>query len=204
MACRGRPLRFSCTAILNSNLRRRPPADTLDHNVDAAAACPLLIDTQGRPAPQLGNLPDGKWRPAAPSARFRSISRSRPDGAPVQHQGHPSGSTSATDTWADADLATQIVRAVKKILLVPERASFTMAARPLVLPSSVPLISLWPAPSISASTKASPPPEVPHGTALSAFFLPFRRAPARPVRPEDRWHPSLIHGESSQSPKISK
>ena len=40
-------------------------AGVLDDNPEAAAVCPLLVDGEGRPAPQLGELPpDGKWRPA--------------------------------------------------------------------------------------------------------------------------------------------
>ncbi len=32
-------------------------ATTLDNHSDVAAVCPLLVDEQGRPAPQLGSLP---------------------------------------------------------------------------------------------------------------------------------------------------
>jgi len=42
-------------------------AGTLDANPTAAAACPLLVDDAGQPAPQLGTLPpDGQWLAAAP------------------------------------------------------------------------------------------------------------------------------------------
>ena len=42
-------------------------AEVLDGNPEAAAACPLLVDRDGHPAPQLGSFPPGgEWRPAAP------------------------------------------------------------------------------------------------------------------------------------------
>jgi N-acetylglucosaminyl-diphospho-decaprenol L-rhamnosyltransferase len=99
-------------------------AATLDRNSEAAAACPLLVGADGQPAPQLGNLPpDAKWRPAAPES----------DAAPVDY---PRGAALMVRLFnikairqiderygqfgADADLATQIVRAGRKILLVPD------------------------------------------------------------------------------------
>src|SRR5437764_6055042 len=43
----------------------RKLVEVLDARDDAAAVCPLLVDEQGRPAPQLGSLPpDGEWQPA--------------------------------------------------------------------------------------------------------------------------------------------
>src|SRR5262249_32189835 len=43
-------------------------ADVLDRNREVGAVCPLLVDDQGKPAPQLGNLPpDREWRPPAVS-----------------------------------------------------------------------------------------------------------------------------------------
>ena len=54
-------------------------ADALDANAEAVAVCPLLVDAEGRPAPQLGSLPpDGEWRPASVAgrrARLRSSIR---------------------------------------------------------------------------------------------------------------------------------
>lgn len=99
-------------------------AGVLDAHPDAAAACPLLVDAEGRPAPQLGSLPpDGNWRPAEISGD---------DPVPVEysrgaafmmrvflikairqideHYGQFGG---------DADLAAQILKASRKILLVP-------------------------------------------------------------------------------------
>lgn len=122
-------------------------ADVLDANPDAAAVCPLLVDEAGQPAPQLGSLPpDGTWRPAEVNGN---------DPVPVQY---PRGAALMVRVFSikairqiderygqwgsDADLAAQILRASKKILLVPsarvmhhdnreytahERADFLMA-----------------------------------------------------------------------------
>jgi N-acetylglucosaminyl-diphospho-decaprenol L-rhamnosyltransferase len=116
-------------------------ADVLDANPDAAAVCPLLVDTGGRPAPQLGALPpDGNWRPAEP-AGAESVPVEYPRGAALmmrvflirairqidEHYGQFGG---------DADLAAQIRKASKKILLVPAararhegRAGYSAAER---------------------------------------------------------------------------
>ena len=99
-------------------------ADVLDANPEAAAVCPLLVDGEGRPAPQLGELPpDGDWRPAEPSGDD-PMAVEYPRGAALmmrvflikavrqidEHYGQFGG---------DADLAAQILKASKKILLVP-------------------------------------------------------------------------------------
>ena len=43
----------------------REMAAALDARADATAVCPLLVDEEGRPAPQLGNWPpDDRWAPA--------------------------------------------------------------------------------------------------------------------------------------------
>jgi len=99
-------------------------ADVLDANPEAAAVCPLLVDGEGRPAPQLGQLPpDGNWRPAEPDGDA-PIAVEYPRGAALmmrvllikavrqidEHYGQFGG---------DADLAAQILKASKKILLVP-------------------------------------------------------------------------------------
>lgn len=99
-------------------------ADALDANPDAAAVCPLLIDDAGRPAPQLGSLPPtGEWRPAEPVG---------PDAFAVQY---PRGAALMVRVYflkairqidarygqfgSDADLAAEIRRASRKILLIP-------------------------------------------------------------------------------------
>ena len=99
-------------------------ADVLDFHPDAAAVCPLLVDAEGHPAPQLGHLPpDGNWRPAEPSGDD-PFAVEYPRGAALmmrvflikairqidEHYGQFGG---------DADLAAQILKASKKILLVP-------------------------------------------------------------------------------------
>jgi len=100
-------------------------AETLDAHEEAVAVCPLLVDAEGRPAPQLGSFPpDGQWRPADVSGT---------DPVPVQY---PRGAALMARVFyikkirqiderygqfgADADLAIQIQRAGRKILLVPE------------------------------------------------------------------------------------
>jgi hypothetical protein len=99
-------------------------ASVLDGNSDVAAVCPLLMDGQGHPAPQLGYLPpDGTWRPAQPAGE-EPFAVEYPRGAALmmrvflikairqidEHYGQFGG---------DADLAAQIRKASKKILLVP-------------------------------------------------------------------------------------
>jgi GT2 family glycosyltransferase len=99
-------------------------ADVLDARTDVSAVCPLLVDEAGQPAPQLGTLPpDGKWQPAAPPGA---------DPYPVEY---PRGAALMVRVFvirairqiderygqfgSDADLAAQIHRAGKKILLAP-------------------------------------------------------------------------------------
>jgi GT2 family glycosyltransferase len=99
-------------------------AQALDDHPDAAAVCPLLVDAEGHPAPQLGTFPpDGEFRPAELSGT---------DPAPVEF---PRGAALMIRVFvikavrqidehygqfgADADLAMQIQRASKKILLLP-------------------------------------------------------------------------------------
>jgi len=100
-------------------------AETLDANEDAVAVCPLLVDAEGRPAPQLGSFPpDGQWTPAQPS------------GSEPQAVQYPRGAALMVRVFyikkirqidehygqfgADADLAMQIKRAGRKVLLVPQ------------------------------------------------------------------------------------
>jgi GT2 family glycosyltransferase len=98
-------------------------AAALDSHADAAAVCPLLVDDKGQPAAQLGHLPPTlEWRPATPGA----------DPAPVEF---PRGAALMVRVYfikalrqiderygqfgSDADLAAEIRRASRKILLVP-------------------------------------------------------------------------------------
>jgi GT2 family glycosyltransferase len=99
-------------------------ADALDANPDAAAVCPLLLNESGQPAPQLGNLPpDGSWQPAQP-AGAEPFPVEYPRGAALMARVYSIKAIRQIDErygqfGADADLATQILRASKKILLVP-------------------------------------------------------------------------------------
>ena len=110
------------TAVEPSAISRL--ADVLDASPETAATCPLLVDEAGHAAPQLGELPpDGHWRPATPAGE-EPFAVQYPRGAALmmrvmlikairqidEHYGQFGG---------DADLAAQILKASKKILLVP-------------------------------------------------------------------------------------
>jgi GT2 family glycosyltransferase len=100
-------------------------AETLDTTPDAAAVCPLLVDGEGRPAPQLGNLPpDGQYQPAEP-ASAAPLPVTYPRGAALMVRAFVIKSIRQIDErygqfGSDADLAAQIRRGSRKILLVPE------------------------------------------------------------------------------------
>jgi GT2 family glycosyltransferase len=100
-------------------------ADLLDAREDAAAVCPLLVDAEGRPAPQLGSLPpDGVWRPAGVSGSD-PVAVEYPRGAALMMRVRLITAVRQIDErygqfGADADLAAQIGRASKKILLAPD------------------------------------------------------------------------------------
>ena len=99
-------------------------AETLDANPSAAAACPLLVDDEGRPAPQLGALPpDGQWLAAEPSLS-QPEPVEYPRGAALMMRVYVIRAVRQIDErygqfGGDADLAAQILRASKKILLDP-------------------------------------------------------------------------------------
>jgi len=99
-------------------------AAVLDANNDASAVCPLLVDAEGRPAPQLGNLPpDNRWRPAEAQSS-EPVSVKYPRGAALMVRVYSIKAIRQIDErygqfGSDADLAAQILRASKKILLVP-------------------------------------------------------------------------------------
>ncbi len=100
-------------------------ADALDAHEEAAAVCPLLVDAEGRPAPQLGALPpDGEWRPAEPSGSD-PVAVEYPRGAALMMRVRLITAVRQIDErygqfGGDADLAAQIGRANKKILLLPD------------------------------------------------------------------------------------
>ena len=99
-------------------------AEALDSTPDAAAVCPLLVDGEGRPAPQLGSLPpDGHWRPAQPSGGPMGVEF--PRGAALMIRVFVIRAIRQIDErygqfGSDADLAAQIRNASKKILLIPQ------------------------------------------------------------------------------------
>jgi GT2 family glycosyltransferase len=102
----------------------RELAAALDADSGAAAVCPLLVDPEDRAAPQLGVLPpDGEWQPAEPSGNER-FAVLYPRGAALMIRAFVIRSLRQIDErygqfGSDADLAAQIRRASKKILLVP-------------------------------------------------------------------------------------
>jgi len=99
-------------------------ADVLDANPETAAACPLLADAEGQPAPQLGHFPpDGNWRPADP-AGDDPFPVEYPRGAALMMRVSLIRAVRQIDErygqfGSDADLAAQIHKASKKLLLVP-------------------------------------------------------------------------------------
>jgi GT2 family glycosyltransferase len=100
-------------------------AEALDQNADVGAVCPLLVDDQGQPAPQLGSLPpDGQWRPAQPAAETPEPVEYPRGAALMMRVGMIKAVRQIDEHYgqfgADADLATQIRRAGKKILLLPK------------------------------------------------------------------------------------
>lgn len=99
-------------------------AAVLDANADAAAVCPLLVDDAGKPAPQLGALPPtGEWRPAEPvGAEPFAVQYAR--GAALMARVFFLKAIRQIDArygqfGSDADLAAEIRRASRKILLAP-------------------------------------------------------------------------------------
>lgn len=97
-------------------------AVALDTHADAAAVCPLLVDNLGNPAPQLGTLPPtGVWRPAPPGAPV-AVEFAR--GAALMLRVYFIKAIRQIDErygqfGSDADMAAEIRRASRKILLVP-------------------------------------------------------------------------------------
>jgi GT2 family glycosyltransferase len=95
---------------------------TLDLESDAAAACPLLTASDGAPAPQLDRLPpSGDWRPAEGHEELLDVEY--PRGAALMVRPFFLGPMKKIDErygqfGADAEIAFQIGRAGKKILLV--------------------------------------------------------------------------------------
>lgn len=100
-------------------------AAVLDSTPGASGVCPLLLDPDGQPAPQLGSLPpDGQWRPAQPAGNDPETVV-YPRGAALMVRAFVIKSTRQIDEHygqfgADADLAALIRKGGRKILLVPD------------------------------------------------------------------------------------
>jgi GT2 family glycosyltransferase len=100
-------------------------AAVLDERADTAAVCPLLVDGEGRPAPQLADLPpDGNFRPAEITGPD-PIAVTYPRGAALMLRAFVIKSIRQIDErygqfGSDADLAAHIRTGSRKILLVPQ------------------------------------------------------------------------------------
>ncbi len=100
-------------------------ATVLDTIAEASAVCPLLVDAEGQPAPQLGNLPpDGSWRPAQLVGE-EPAAVEYPRGAALMLRAFVIKSTRQIDErygqfGSDADLARLIRRGGRRVLLVPQ------------------------------------------------------------------------------------
>ena len=97
-------------------------AGALDTRPEVAAVCPLLVDDKGEPTPQLGSLPPtGVWLPAAHGAP-QVVEFAR--GAALMVRVYFIKAIRQIDErygqfGSDADLAAEIRRASRKILLMP-------------------------------------------------------------------------------------
>lgn len=98
-------------------------AEILDSHPEAGAACPLLVDEDSNPAPQLGAFPPGDaWEPAQPGTEPEEVDYVR--GAALMMRRFFLTAMRQVDErygqfGSDADLCFQIRRAGKKVLLVP-------------------------------------------------------------------------------------
>jgi N-acetylglucosaminyl-diphospho-decaprenol L-rhamnosyltransferase len=111
-------------------------ADRLSGQADAVAVCPLLTTPQGSPAPELYRLPDAATvTAAARNCAFESagIPELDRETIPVQFAGLGAFMVRSyflkglryideryAQSWADAELAMQVRRANRKILLCPD------------------------------------------------------------------------------------
>ena len=99
-------------------------AERLDAQSDAGAACPLLVDAEGKPAPQMGHFPpDDTWQAAQPGSG--PVPVDYPRGAALMMRRFFFTQIRQIDErygqfGSDADLCFQIRRAGKKIILVPQ------------------------------------------------------------------------------------
>ena len=104
-------------------------ANKLDEDPDAAAVCPLLVDDQGKPVSRIYKLPTkesfkGEMKAIAIDLDQESLNVEYPgrEAILVRKQfvkGMNYFDERYGEYWADADLATQIRRGLKKIRLYP-------------------------------------------------------------------------------------
>ena len=104
-------------------------ADKLEEDSDAAAVCPLLVDDEGKPASRIYKLPTaesfkGEMPPVAIDVGQEIVNVEYPgrDAVMVRKQfvkGMNYFDERYGEFWADADLAMQIRRGLKKIRLYP-------------------------------------------------------------------------------------
>lgn len=97
-------------------------AETLDARSDLTAACPLLVDGEGRPAAQLGSLPPDDW--FRPSEATEPAVVEYPRGAALMLRLFFLRAMRKIDErygqfGSDADLASQVARSAKRCLIVP-------------------------------------------------------------------------------------
>jgi N-acetylglucosaminyl-diphospho-decaprenol L-rhamnosyltransferase len=98
--------------------------EILDGQAEVGAVCPLLVGSDGQPAPQLGKFPpDDTWQPAKAGDEPASVDY--PRGAALMMRRFFLTAMRQIDErygqfGSDADLCFQIRRAGKKILLVPQ------------------------------------------------------------------------------------
>jgi GT2 family glycosyltransferase len=97
--------------------------ELMDSQAEAGAVCPLLVDSEGRPAPQLGRFPpDDTWRPAECGSEPIPVEYAR--GAALMVRRFFLTAMRQIDErygqfGSDAEICYQIRRAGKRILLAP-------------------------------------------------------------------------------------
>jgi len=124
-------------------------ADYLAAEPGAVAACPLLVNAEGKPCEQFFRLPDASgalraarkesWEPvAAPRTEGEAVAVELPSLAALMIRGYFMKGLRYIDerygqSWADAEIAAQVRRAGRKIVLLPEvKVRMTPAELPKV------------------------------------------------------------------------
>ena len=102
-------------------------ASVLETDSEAGAVCPLLVNPDGSPAPQVAKLPvpgvrEVAWRAAEPGAERQTVEYAR--GAAIMFRGFLLRALRQIDErygqfGSDAELCFQVRRAGKKVVLIP-------------------------------------------------------------------------------------